>query len=50
VNVPETRDEDQSPRFEAHDRRLIAEYYAANGYVIVGGVVPQGDCDRIRQL
>jgi len=50
VNVPETRDEDQSPHFEVHDRRAIAAYYAANGYVIVRGVVPQGDCDRIRLL
>ena len=50
VNVPETRDEDQSPHFEAHDRKAIAEYYAANGYVIVRDVVSQRDCDRIRQL
>jgi phytanoyl-CoA hydroxylase len=50
ASVPETTEEDPSPRFELSDGEAIKRYYEENGYVIVRGLVPNRDCDTLREL
>jgi phytanoyl-CoA hydroxylase len=50
VQVPETRAEDPSPRFEAGDLAAIREYYQDNGYVIVSKLFGSDVCDTQRRL
>jgi phytanoyl-CoA hydroxylase len=50
VRVPETPAEDPSPRFDSGQHEQIREYYQQNGYVVVSGLVPSSDCDRLRAL
>jgi phytanoyl-CoA hydroxylase len=50
VPVPETPEEDPSPRFDRKEREHIEQYYTQHGYVIVSGLVPPSDCDRLRLL
>jgi phytanoyl-CoA hydroxylase len=50
VRVPETLEEDPSPRFDCKEQEQIREYYRQHGYVIVSGLVPSADCDKLRSL
>jgi phytanoyl-CoA hydroxylase len=50
VRVPETHEEDPSPRFHRNERERIRQYYEQYGYVVVSGLVASSDCDRLRLL
>lgn len=50
VVVPEKSSEDNSPRFSVDQAEQAAEYYEANGYVIVHGLFSAETCDTIRSL
>src|SRR5262245_52245282 len=50
VRVPETADEDVSPKFDRSDSSGISAYYRENGYVIVRRLMAPDICDRQRQL
>src|SRR5690242_8684579 len=50
VHVPESPEEDPSPKFHARDPQGITEYYRANGYVVVRSLFNSNDCDYIRNL
>lgn len=50
VNVPETEDEDPSPKFAPSQIDAVARYYAENGYAIIRGVVDPIVCDRLKDL
>lgn len=49
VDVPETEDEDPSPKFAAEDMAAAA-YFADNGYMIIRNLFPAERCNRIRAL
>jgi phytanoyl-CoA hydroxylase len=48
--VPESLSEDPSPRFALAQREALRSYYRDNGYVVVRGLIPPADCDRLRSL
>ena len=50
MQVPENEGEDPSPRFELADAEKIKQYYEHNGYVVIRGLVPSADCERLRGL
>ncbi len=50
VNVPETIEEDPSPRFTVSQASRAIDYYHEHGYVILSGVLAGEHCDRIRAL
>lgn len=50
VDTPETLAEDPSPRFGVDEPDAIRTYYGVNGYVVVKGLLPAVDCDRMRAL
>jgi phytanoyl-CoA hydroxylase len=50
VNVPESVQEDVSPKFNISQTAEIKAYYEDNGYVIVRGGIDAETCDRIRSL
>jgi phytanoyl-CoA hydroxylase len=50
VRVPEVLSEDPSPRFAAHERDEIRDYYRENGYAIVQSVFSKADCDTQRKF
>jgi phytanoyl-CoA hydroxylase len=50
VAVPETLDEDVSPRFTPDQTAALVAYYEDNGYVVVRGVVEPEACDEVRRL
>lgn len=50
VDVPETVDEDPSPRFSIQSLGDIKRYYEDNGYVIVENVISRDNCEYIRNL
>ena len=50
VAVPETDEEDPSPKFGVEDVASAAAYFAANGYAIVRRLLPAERCERVRTL
>lgn len=50
VEVPETLDDDPSPRFTLADSAAARAYYEANGYVIFRDLFSQPTCDEMRGL
>src|SRR5438552_1497888 len=50
AKVPETLQEDPTPRFNPSDAKAMRDYYEAQGYVIVKSVFTAQDCDRMRAL
>ena len=50
VNVPETLNEDPSPRFLPSQLAEIKAYFDENGYVIVAKALPAHICDKQRLL
>ncbi len=50
VNVPESADEDPSPRFTLTDATAIRQYYADHGYVVLRDLIATRDCHNIRGL
>lgn len=50
VSVPESLDEDPSPRFTIDEADALSAYYEENGYVIVRDVFDAETCDEIRAL
>jgi phytanoyl-CoA hydroxylase len=50
VRVPETESEDTSPKFTLDDLAGFRQYYEANGYAILRGLISAEQCDRIREL
>ena len=50
VKVPETSEEDVSPKFSPLDREGIRAYYETNGYAVVKGAFSPDECDAIRAL
>jgi len=50
AHVPETDEEDPSPRFDVADAEGMRAYYEANGYVIARSAVPRDACQEIRRL
>jgi phytanoyl-CoA hydroxylase len=49
--VPETKDEDNTPRFNGNaDMESAINYYKDNGYVIFSNFVSQESCDQLRFL
>ena len=51
VKVPETKDEDNTPRFDVNvDTESAVSYYKNNGYVIFSACVSQESCDQLRNL
>lgn len=50
VDVPETGDEDVSPKFDIEMRQEIRSYYEKNGYVVVKSAISPDACDEIRGL
>lgn len=50
VDVPETLEEDRTPRFGSDRLDEIARYYREHGYVVVEGVVPPQHCSKLRSL
>jgi phytanoyl-CoA hydroxylase len=50
VSVPESDLEDPSPKFGMSELADFAAYYAANGYAVLRGGIPEATCDGIRQL
>jgi phytanoyl-CoA hydroxylase len=50
VQVPETADEDRSPKFSVDDLEGFRAYYEENGYAIIRGLIPAQHCDQIRAL
>lgn len=50
VAVPETLEEDVSPRFDPDQADAIAAYYEEHGYAVVRGVIEPETCDEMRRL
>ena len=51
VEVPETKAEDNTPRFDVNESMESAvSYYKDNGYVIFSSCVSQKSCDQLRNL
>jgi phytanoyl-CoA hydroxylase len=48
VAVPETQEEDVSPKFDISRTAEIKTYYEENGYVIVKGGIDAMTCNHIR--
>ena len=46
LQVPATVADDTGARFDPTDTDGLREYYEANGYVVITGVVPEGLCRR----
>lgn len=50
VFVPETDDEDPSPKFDVNDIEGFRRYYEENGYAVVRGLFTPTQCDGLREL
>ena len=51
AEVPETKAEDNTPRFDGNqDMESAVSYYKNNGYVVFSGFVSQESCDQLRNL
>ncbi|HEX4240897.1 MAG TPA: phytanoyl-CoA dioxygenase family protein [Steroidobacteraceae bacterium] len=50
VRVPESPEEDPSPRFHRDDAESIRTYYRDHGYAVVRGLISPGICDTQRRL
>lgn len=50
VSVPETEDEDPSPKFDIHDIEGFRRYYSENGYAVIGGLFTPAQCDGLKAL
>jgi len=51
VEVPESKTEDKTPRFDINkDIQSAVNYYKINGYVIFSGCVPLEKCNELRKL
>ena len=51
VEVPETKAEDNTPRFNVNeDMKNAVSYYKDNGYVIFSSCVSQESCNQLRNL
>jgi phytanoyl-CoA hydroxylase len=50
VRVPESDEEDPSPRFDVADSGGLRAYYEANGYVVARSAVSRQACEGIRRL
>ena len=51
TDVPETLEEDNSPRFYVKtDNEAAVKYYNNNGYVIFKDCISKGNCDKLRNL
>jgi len=51
AEVPETKDEDNTPRFDVNeDMESAVNYYKNNGYVIFPNCVSQENCDKLRNI
>lgn len=50
VHVPETEEEDPSPKFRPDEHDEISQYYRENGYAVVRGAIDPATCDRLKEL
>ena len=49
VDVPETPDEDISPKFTLDQSQEAYDYYKENGYVVFKGIVDKTTCQTVKQ-
>ncbi|QYJ00053.1 phytanoyl-CoA dioxygenase family protein [Thalassovita mediterranea] len=50
VDVPETEEEDPSPKFAPNDLEAAARYYEDYGYAVIRGAIDPVACDRLKEL
>ena len=51
AEVPETKIEDNTPRFDVYqDMENAISYYKSNGYVIFSSLISHKNCDQLRDL
>jgi phytanoyl-CoA hydroxylase len=50
VAVPETEEEDPSPKFTLDRLAAATEYYKTHGYAVIRGAVEANACDQLKEL
>lgn len=50
VNVPETDEEDPSPKFALNEIAAAVQYYDKTGYVVIRGAIDPEACERLKEL
>jgi phytanoyl-CoA hydroxylase len=50
VNVPETDQEDPSPKFAPDELKAAVNYYAETGYAVIRAVIEPAACERLKEL
>jgi hypothetical protein len=50
VDVPETLDEDISPKFTVEQLQEVADYYKKHGYVVFKDIIDKKICEDIREV
>ena len=51
AEVPETKVEDNTPRFDVYqDMDYAISYYKSNGYVIFSSLISHKNCNQLRDL